>query len=96
MGILDSIRNVFSGKAEPAAAPVESPEAPTDDAIDADSSAQTYTVQSGDTLWRISEKFYGNGSSYMKIFEANTGVLEDPDRILPGQELTIPDLHENM
>ncbi len=100
MGILDSIRNAFSGKAESAAAPVESPEAPPGGAIDVESDeesvTQTYTVQSGDTLWRISEKFYGNGSSYMKIFEANTGVLEDPDRILPGQELTIPDLHQNM
>ena len=53
-------------------------------------------MRSGDTLWSISEKIYGNGSSYMKIFEANTGLLEDPDRILPGQELKIPDLHENM
>ena len=53
--------------------------------------ARTYTVQSGDTLWKIAESMYGNGSSYMKIFEANTGLLEDPDRIFPGQELVIPD-----
>jgi nucleoid-associated protein YgaU len=96
MGILDSIRNAFGGKAESAAAAVESPEAPPVGAIDAESDAesgaQTYTVQSGDTLWKISEKIYGNGSSYMKIFEANTGLLEDPDRILPGQKLTIPKL----
>ena len=51
-----------------------------------------YTVQSGDTLWKISEEVYGNGSKYMKIFEANTGLLEHPDRIFPGQELKIPDL----
>jgi nucleoid-associated protein YgaU len=96
MGILDSIRNAFGGKAESATAAVESPEEPPDGAIDAESDAQTYTVQSGDTLWRISEKIYGNGSSYMKIFEANTGLLKDPDQILPGQELKIPNLHENM
>lgn len=53
---------------------------------------KTYTVESGDTLWRISEKIYGNGSNYMKIFEANTDLLEHPDRIFPGQELKIPDL----
>ena len=96
MGILDSIKNAFSGKAEVAAAPAESPEAPPGGAIDAEpdaeSGTQTYTVQSGDTLWSISEKIYGNGSSYMKIFEANTALLEDPDRILPGQELKIPEL----
>ena len=52
---------------------------------------RTYTVVSGDTLWKIAERMYGNGSGYMKIFEANTGVLENPDRILPGQKLTIPE-----
>ena len=54
--------------------------------------ARTYTVVSGDTLWRIAERMYGNGSHYMKIFEANTGVLKDPDQIFPGQKLVIPEL----
>jgi LysM repeat protein len=53
-----------------------------------------YTVQPGDTLWKISENMYGNGSKYMKIFEANTPMLEDPDKIFPGQELIIPDLRD--
>jgi len=53
---------------------------------------RTYTVESGDTLWKIAEQMYGNGSHYMKIFEANTDLLEHPDRIFPGQELKIPDL----
>ncbi|HKJ16521.1 MAG TPA: LysM peptidoglycan-binding domain-containing protein [Xanthomonadales bacterium] len=56
--------------------------------------AKTYTVQSGDTLWKISEEHYGNGSKYMKIFEANKDLLDDPDKIFPGQELTIPDLED--
>jgi nucleoid-associated protein YgaU len=55
---------------------------------------KTYTVKSGDTLWKISEEIYGNGSKYMKIFEANTDLLEHPDRIFPGQELKIPDLED--
>jgi nucleoid-associated protein YgaU len=54
--------------------------------------ARTYTVASGDTLWRIAERMYGNGSHYMKIFEANTGLLKDPDHIFPGQKLVIPEL----
>ena len=53
---------------------------------------RTYTVQSGDTLWAIAEKMYGSGGKYMKIFEANTSTLENPDKIFPGQELVIPDL----
>jgi nucleoid-associated protein YgaU len=53
---------------------------------------RTYTVASGDTLWKISEHMYGKGSLYMKIFEANTDLLEHPDRIFPGQKLRIPEL----
>ena len=57
----------------------------------AEAEPRTYTVASGDTLWKIAERFYGNGSHYTKIFEANTGVLDDPDRIFPGQKLVIPE-----
>ena len=57
-------------------------------------SGRTYTVKSGDTLWKISQEMYGNGSKYMKIFEANTPMLENPDRIFPGQELNVPDLDD--
>ena len=105
MGILDSIKNAFSSEADTPATPVESPDTPaseTDAAetvtaktvateTNTESAAQTYTVQSGDTLWRISEKIYGDGSRYMKIFEANTDLLDSPDRIHPGQELVIPE-----
>ena len=51
---------------------------------------QTYTVESGDTLSKISQRFYGNAASYQKIFEANRNILSDPDKIKPGQVLTIP------
>ena len=50
--------------------------------------ARTYTVVSGDTLWAIAERFYGDGSKYQVIADAS-GVA-DPDLIQPGQVLTIP------
>ena len=56
--------------------------------------SRRYTVLSGDTLWNISQEMYGNGSRYMQIFEANRELLEDPDRILPGQVLVIPVLED--
>jgi hypothetical protein len=49
---------------------------------------RTYTVVSGDTLWAISERFYGEGSKYQVIADAS-GV-SNPDLIYPGQVLTIP------
>ncbi len=50
---------------------------------------RTYTVVSGDTLWAIAERFYGDGSKYQRIADAS-GVA-NPDLIHPGQVLTIPD-----
>ena len=51
---------------------------------------RSYTVQSGDTLSKISKQFYGNANEYMKIFEANRDQLSDPNKINPGQTLKIP------
>jgi len=49
---------------------------------------QTYTVQPGDNLSKISKHFYGDPNKYTKIIEANK--LDDPDRIKAGQQLIIP------
>ena len=51
---------------------------------------KTYTVKSGDCLWNIAKKFYGNGSQYTKIYNANKGKIKNPNLIYPGQKLTIP------
>jgi len=51
---------------------------------------QTYTVQKGDTLWSISRRFYASGKHWRRIFEANKGVIANPDRIRTGTELKIP------
>ena len=53
--------------------------------------ARTYTVQSGDSLSKISQQFYGKAGEYNKIFEANRDKLSDPNKIQPGQVLTIPE-----
>ena len=52
--------------------------------------SQTYTVEEGDTLTSIAERFYGDGNAYNRIWEANREKLDNPDVIQPGQELQIP------
>lgn len=52
---------------------------------------KTYVVQSGDSLWKIAAKFYGRGSQWPRIFEANRDKIDDPDLIHPGLELVIPE-----
>jgi nucleoid-associated protein YgaU len=54
------------------------------------SGGQTYTVQPGDTLSKISKQFYGDANRYTQIFEANRDKLSDPNKIQVGQTLTIP------
>lgn len=49
-----------------------------------------YTVKSGDSLSKISKEVYGDPNKYQAIFEANTPMLEHPDKIYPGQVLYIP------
>lgn len=52
--------------------------------------ASSVIVQSGDTLWALAKKYYGDGSLYTKIYEANKDVISNPNLIYPGQVLTIP------
>jgi len=77
---------------KPAAAAAPAP-APTPAAeVDTDSPTERYhLVAAGDTLGHISQKYYGKASSYMKIFEANRDILDDPNLIKVGQKLKIPD-----
>lgn len=49
-----------------------------------------YVIQKGDTLWKIAEKAYGNGSKYTKIVEVNREVIKNADLIFPGQKIRIP------
>jgi nucleoid-associated protein YgaU len=51
---------------------------------------QTYVVVAGDTLSGLAKKYYGQASLYMKIFEANRDILNNPDLIKIGQKLRIP------
>ena len=40
-----------------------------------------YTVEKGDTLGKIAKHFYGEPKKYTQIFNANTSILEHPDKI---------------
>lgn len=65
--------------------------------------SRTYTVKSGDTLWGIAKRYYGSGSSWQKIYNTNSSVIESTAKkrrggrgsdhghwIYPGTVLTIP------
>lgn len=50
---------------------------------------ESYVVQKGDTLLKISRKIYGNDDMLEKICRLNN--IEDSDRILAGQKLLLPE-----
>ena len=65
---------------------------PSEGKAEAGASAEKeyYVVQKGDTLQKISEKFFGTTKKWKDIYEANRKVLKSPDRIRAGQKLVIP------
>lgn len=88
----ESEPQVESGEAAVAPTEAAAPPAATE-ASAAESPAaagKTYTVQSGDSLWKIAEAQLGSGARYTEIFEANRDILDNPDLIKPGQVLRIP------
>ncbi len=57
----------------------------------APSSAQSYTVKSGDCLCAIARRFYGDDKRYIDIYNANKSIIGgNPNLIMPEQKLTIP------
>ena len=46
--------------------------------------------ESGDCLWKIAEKFYGDGRKWKLIYNANSDKIDNPGKIYPKQELIIP------
>src|SRR4051794_23796077 len=48
----------------------------------------SYTIQKGDTLFKIARAKYGDASAVRKIKEANPGL--DANHIKPGQKINLP------
>jgi nucleoid-associated protein YgaU len=56
------------------------------------SGVDTHTVQAGDNLYRIAEKYYDDPSEWIRILEANEDTIEDEGSLIKGQVLIIPKL----
>jgi tetratricopeptide (TPR) repeat protein len=53
-------------------------------------SGRRHVVASGDTLYRIAQRYYGSGAKWPEILEANRHQLTSENSVRPGMELRIP------
>ena len=52
--------------------------------------AGTYTVQAGDTLSGIAQRFYGRADDWRGLYQANRSQISNPGLIFVGQALSLP------
>lgn len=74
-----------------AAGETETPATPSEPTESSEpQTGSTHTVQPGDCLWSISQRFYGTGTRWNVIYETNKSIIRKPDFIQIGQILEIP------
>ena len=79
-----------SSPGSPHSAPLRPGQAPAYVATPAAPPSKTYVVVQGDTLTKISRKFYGTSSRWQDILNANRGVVKNETSLVVGSSLTIP------
>lgn len=90
-GVVDVYANKMTVKpTAAAAAPASKEGAAPKAAAEKEEKVEFYEIRSGDTLSKIAKKYYGDAMKYPRIFEANREVIQDPDKIYPGQRIRIP------
>ena len=57
----------------------------------APAAAAEYTVQRGDSLWKIAREQMGSGLRWGELYEANRDTIRNPSLIYAGQTLHIPE-----
>ena len=83
-----SITFTEASDAAPAVGPINPPPPPPPPP--APPAPRTYVVVKGDCLWNIALRFYGSGTRWPTIYDANRGQIKDPHWIYPGQRFVIP------
>lgn len=56
-------------------------------------SSDVYIVKENDTLYRIATRVLGSKRHWKKLYEANRDILLDPNSLIPGMELRIPEVN---
>ena len=90
MGIFSNVNSGKSGSDDKDKKDLRDPDFSNVQSGSSSTSSKTYVVVSGDSLSKIAQREYGEATDWKRIYEANRDLLKDPDKIFPGQKLTIP------
>jgi LysM repeat protein len=52
--------------------------------------SRTHLVRKGDTLWEIARAYTNDPLRWKQVYQLNTGTVEDPHWIYPGERLRLP------
>jgi LysM repeat protein len=84
------VEQVHGASKIPARAAVVAEQAYTDALVVHHEQTRHYTVQPGDTLSSIAQRFYGNPADWRGLYQANRSVIQNPDVIFAGEVLNVP------
>ena len=83
-----------AGRIKIVSEPAESAEETEETGESEEAQAEVYVVVAGDSLWGISERYYGTGTRWNVIYDANRDLIANQNLIYIGQELIIPEKRE--
>jgi nucleoid-associated protein YgaU len=78
----------------PLPSPVPGTTQPAGVAAGTEREGRTHTVQEGETLTSLAQRYYGDRSRSLHLYHANRDLLMAPDRLPAGVVLRIPELPE--
>jgi nucleoid-associated protein YgaU len=65
---------------------------PPSERVSAPTGTRYYTVQTGDTLYSIARRVYGEGKYWKVIYDANKNLIQDPVQLKLTWKLELPPL----
>jgi nucleoid-associated protein YgaU len=80
-GDLSVLRRMARPQPTPAEKPAATPAA----------GGRTYTVQPGDSFWKVAASELGDGNRWREVYELNKDQVSSPDSLKVGQELQLPE-----